>query len=703
MISKYIRLILSLSVSVITFIVYLLTLAPTVWFIDAGELAAVASTLGIAHPTGYPLFTLVGHLFSLLPISSSEIYKLNLMSSVFCTLAVFMFFYLLDLIYSYPSKDTSENKKTKKMSKHASQQKQQINSIIKYGIITASCFLLAFSKTFWGAANSVEVYPIHVFFIITLMYVFLNAVLSPVRVTDENQMSFAKNNRYYLLFALLLGLSFTNHMTTILLAPACITMFIFANRNQKGNAVKLLVFMAVCFIIGFSLYLYLPIRANQDPIFLWGNPYNFERFYWHLTGKQFSVWIFSAQGSVTVFLILLGTLLGLSIYGYQKKNSLNPNYHFAVFAAIAVISYLFLTSANEVVSKQFNTFSSSLWTEFGKGIILLAIPGVYRLSRFNIKIFYFTLLTFFGCMLYSVNYDIHDIYSYFLLSYITIAVWIGFGIYYIYELLITQLNDNYKKVAFAIVSVLIALSPLVSNYAVNDESKNYYIEEYTMNIFRNVEPNGIVISTQWDFWLSASWYYHFVKHIRPDIVVIDRELLRRSWYFTFLERNYPEIYKNSKAEIEKFLPELYKFEHGIPYDQQSIMKIFTDMTASFVNNNPGRKVYITWEIDQNKQEPVASNYLRIPEGLLFRLAKADELKNNVLPDYKVYDFTFTPTRIKDYYHETLMQSYAFMLTSSANYLINMDRIEEAKKYIELALTANPNFPQALDLKRRYNL
>ena len=76
---------------IVSIAVYIKTLAPSVWFIDSGELSAVASTLGIAHPTGYPLFTLIGHLFSMLPVSSSQIYNLNLMSAFFCSLAVFMF------------------------------------------------------------------------------------------------------------------------------------------------------------------------------------------------------------------------------------------------------------------------------------------------------------------------------------------------------------------------------------------------------------------------------------------------------------------------------------------------------------------------------------------------------------------------------------------------------------------------------------
>ena len=81
----------------------------------------------------------------------------------------------------------------------------------------------------------------------------------------------------------------------------------------------------------------------------------------------------------------------------------------------------------------------------------------------------------------------------------------------------------------------------------------------------------------------------------------------------------------------------------------------------------------------------------------------DQLKNNQVTDYKVYDFKFTPAAPKDYYYETLMRSYAMMLTASASYLITTGRIDDAKKYIELSLTAVPNFPQAIELKKKYNL
>ncbi len=704
---KKLTYIFGLAAALIAFSVYLMTLAPTVWFIDSGELAAVATTLGIAHPTGYPLFTIIGHIFSMLPIGSSEIYRLNLMSSFFCALGIFVFFLLMKYLLSKGEESSTikvPDKNKNQTKSPATQVKEKLISlpnIIVYSAAGFASLVLAFSKTYWGAANSVEVYPIHVFFLVTLMLVFLKAIFNTKRNNSDG--TFITQNKYYLIFAFMLGLSFTNHLTTILLAPACLTLFFYTNLNDKQRLYKLLGFMAICFVVGFSLYLYLPIRAGMNPTFIWGNPFNFERFYWHITGKQFSVWIFSAQGSIPAFLILTGTTIGLSIYGLVKQKTINKNLHFIFFLIICILGYMLISGSAQIVNDQFKKFSASLWGEFGTGLILLSIIGIYYLSRFNPKLFYFTFLTFFGCVFYSINYDINDIYSYFLLAYITLAVWIGFGGVFIYTQMVEFLKTNVQKAVFGIAIVLLSLVAINTNYAGNDESKNRYVEEFTMNIFKNAEPNSIIISSQWDFWVSASWYFHFVKNIRADIVVIDKELLRRSWYFKFLENNYPEVYNNSKAEIERFLPELYKFEHNIPYDTKSIMKLFEEMMTSFVKNNPNRRSYITWEIENNKNEPFAQDFTRVPDGLLFRMVPKDKLKNNQVDDYKIYDFAFTPVAPKDYYYETLMRSYAMMLTGSASYLLSAGRTEDAKKYLELALIAMPNFPQAVELKKKNNL
>lgn len=711
---KSYNLVLSILTALAAFVVYIMTLAPTVWFIDSGELASVASTMGIAHPTGYPLFTIVGHLFTLLPFSDSEVYKLNVMSAFFCTLGVFMFFYLMKFVFSKQENSAVFSQPTQKKTSQPKTTSQQrsvpllalipIPFILQYGIVIFSCLILAFSQTYWDTANAVEVYPIHCFFLALLMLVFLKAIMdTKVQKDGAKGGAFIKENRNYILFAFLLGLSFTNHLTTILLAPACLTLFFITNYKDKKRMFRLLGYMTAAFIISFSLYLYLPLKAGMNPVFNWGNPFNLERFYWHVTGKQFSVWIFSAAGSIPMFIFLLASLIGLSVVGLKKSKTLNGYYHFGVFIIMALLGYLLLSNATDIVSGQFKKFSGSLTNEFGAGIFLLAFLGCYRLSRFNITVYYFTVLAFFGCLFYSVNYDIHDIDSYFLLSYVTLVIWIGFGAYFIAEKAGTFLKTTGSQIAFSIVLVLLAIVPLKTNWEINDESKNYYVEQYTMNIFKNIENNGIVISSQWDFWVSASWYYKFVKKIRPDITVIDKELLRRSWYYKFLEKNEPEIYNNSKKEIEIFLVDLDKFEHNLPYDTKTIMKSYSDLLTSFVVNNPNRKFYSTWEIDQNKQEAFALDYARIPNGLLNMFVKIQDYKSGNIGEYKTYDFSFTPVFKDDYYHKTLMSSYASMLTASASYLVTKNRLDDARKYLNLALSAVPNYAQAMDLKRKNNL
>ena len=55
---------LALLTAFVSFVLYLITLAPSIGPEDGGELAAAAYTLGIPHPTGYPLWTLFGWIFT---------------------------------------------------------------------------------------------------------------------------------------------------------------------------------------------------------------------------------------------------------------------------------------------------------------------------------------------------------------------------------------------------------------------------------------------------------------------------------------------------------------------------------------------------------------------------------------------------------------------------------------------------------------
>jgi hypothetical protein len=82
---------------IVCLVVMLRTMAPTVYELDSAELATGAATLGIVHPPGYPLYTLVAHLFTLLPLGDVA-FRVNLLSVICLTLAALFLYSLLVLL-----------------------------------------------------------------------------------------------------------------------------------------------------------------------------------------------------------------------------------------------------------------------------------------------------------------------------------------------------------------------------------------------------------------------------------------------------------------------------------------------------------------------------------------------------------------------------------------------------------------------------
>ena len=111
---KSIRIAVPAAAFLITFLVYLITAAPDVQFTDSGELAGVCTTLGIAHPTGYPLFSVLGYFWSLIPNPASNIFWLNIFAAFLTAASAAVFSILVMDVYRYRdfiSKRKSEQEK----------------------------------------------------------------------------------------------------------------------------------------------------------------------------------------------------------------------------------------------------------------------------------------------------------------------------------------------------------------------------------------------------------------------------------------------------------------------------------------------------------------------------------------------------------------------------------------------------------------
>ena len=614
-----------LAAAIAAFCVYLRTLAPTVDFIDAGELTTVACTLGIAHPTGYPLFTLLGWMFSRLPLAAEAVVRLNLMAAFFCAAGVFVFFHVVYIVLAQAVDAKTET-----------QGARDDTSLFFLKLASAgAALLLAFSETYWSQAVAVEVYSLHLFLLAVVSLTFLRAILAGERQRG-GRVSGARIHAgaRWSLFAFCLGLAFTNHMTTILLAPAFITLY-FSVSGWNRAAWRRIGLMVLPFLAGLSVYLYLPFRATGSPTMIWGNPVTAERFFWHVSGKQFRVWLFSSAG---------------------------------------------------VAVKQFRYFLDTLPSEFAYVGLLLAAAGVIILWRAHRKLAIWSALLFAGCVAYSINYDIHDIDSYFLLSYFTMALWMGCALFAAARWLHAHITR--RGAVIAAICTGISLVPLFYHFRNADESDNFLVEDYTSNVFASLRPNALILSTQWDFWVSASYYYQIVKGVRPDAVVVDKELLRRSWYFLQLEHRYPSLVRDSRPEVDAFLSELDKFEHDLPRETYlPIQSRYVGMIRSFIARSMvTRPVYVTLEIEPE----LTAGYQRVPEGLAYRL-----YPDTLFHPSDVPAFTYRPYARSGRLEDMVKQLYSrAFIARGEYYLVRGHDSEAAERAFQASLSYDPANPIA---------
>jgi hypothetical protein len=247
---------------------YFLTLSPTLSFIDSGELAAVCSTLGIAHPPGYPLYTIWGRIFSFLPIGE-PIYRFNLMASFYVSLTnviVFLSLLLVSDIFS----------------------PKELKTKFKILAATLIAILFSFSPILWSQAITNEVYSLNIF--LCSLIIFVALCLFKENQVNPNSDKPVSPLIYFL--AYLVGLSSGNHLLSLLLLPALIFLLI-TSGDRKIYHFKFLILILGVLILGVSIYLYLLIRSSLNPPLNWGDPSTWVNLRNHLSAKIYQSYMFS--------------------------------------------------------------------------------------------------------------------------------------------------------------------------------------------------------------------------------------------------------------------------------------------------------------------------------------------------------------------------------------------------------------------------
>jgi hypothetical protein len=306
---------LPLIVFLCAFALYLRTLAPSVaeLFDDSLEFQLVGYKLAIAHPTGYPFYTLILKLFTLLPVGEIA-YRTNLSSAILGAVAV-------ALVYRIVLK---------------------LTDAILPSLLSAAA--LAVTPVFWSQAVITEVYA-------------LNAVLiaATILFVVARQVPPAAGRADLWPSALLAGLMLTHHRTGMLILPA-VALYLWLSSDRSWRA---LLSQAVtrrslaAFLLPLTLYAYLPLRggigsmdgtyqntpegflrwitAGAYNIFLTGNPLNVHydaAFFFQLFLDQFGwlglifavigmVWLLNRRTHVGLFLLMAFSIYLLFVVSYH--------------------------------------------------------------------------------------------------------------------------------------------------------------------------------------------------------------------------------------------------------------------------------------------------------------------------------------------------------------------------------------------------
>jgi len=306
----------------VSFATYVYTLQPTVGLEDSGELICGAYKLGVPHPPGYPMWSILSKLFTFIPVGDVA-YRVNLLSAMCSALAAGMIALVLaktaDIFFSKLEEELETHHLHPAFEKFGLTTPRLVNSLCAI----AAGVLFAYTPGTWSQATIAEVYALNCFYMALLVTLSLVFMFNP-------------HKRFlFCIIAFFFGQGFTNHHTLIVMVPSLVWLawvtkkdfeqfiilainavvwFVFARiifgsplRMYEFNGGKFFIWFVGLFIaylvishyvnkiffkyaewgkllgslyLGLAIYFYLPIASSSNPQLNWGRARTVEGF-WH--------------------------------------------------------------------------------------------------------------------------------------------------------------------------------------------------------------------------------------------------------------------------------------------------------------------------------------------------------------------------------------------------------------------------------------
>lgn len=256
-----------------------------------------------------------------------------------------------------------------------------------------------------------------------------------------------KLDRHFYIGCSLYALSFGNHLTMITLLPAIIYIVYTTNKKAFIDKRKILYVLLIIFL-GALQYSYIIWRsAASNPGYLEQEVHDLKTLLWYVTGADFKQQMFSMPFSTVI------------------SNMVS-------FVILLLKEYLFL--------------------------LPITIYGMFKLGKSPISIF--LLAAAFSNILFSVNYDIADIFVYFIPTYFIMAVFTGYGLNYL-----IQRYEQFDKLL-----VLVPILLLIINYSSVQQRENTEYTKQVEYVLNTIGDNGLVIEPYNNYHETMYFQYYLI-------------------------------------------------------------------------------------------------------------------------------------------------------------------------------------------------
>jgi Flp pilus assembly protein TadD len=684
---------LAAGIFLVAFGVYFSTMAPTVSFWDCGELIAASNILGNPHPPGNPLLTLLMRAFMVVVPFAEKAARANLVSVVSSALTVTVsFFFML--------------KALRLLFRNGG-----LNRFAMYAGAVTGSFLVAFGDTFWFSAVEAEAYGLSMFLVMTISWLTLHWY---------EHRGTAVADRTLIMIGYLGFLGMGVHPFSFIVVPV-VGLFLLLDSRVRTNVPLLLTgialfsiiydigdfifyaaaalivcvvgrlastspewrrrwsvsaWLALVALLGFSTYLYVPIRSSVNVAIDEGEPKDFKNYltFWNRApNNAFKEYLERKQYGSESMIARAFHRRG----AWNNQVLVHPHMGYGGYLLAQYFPWK-VGEAEEsesvvrhVAGKrlEFAPLYESLRNKVGTQMLLfllLQIPFLYggwlaykRDKRVGLYLLGLYAVTSYALIFYinfsdgtrmemrdyqawveagrdssnmppPVYMEVRERDYFFTPGFIYMGVLFGISAAFLLNWMTARARKAVRPVGVALVVLALAV-PVFSNYREHDRTGDYVPWDYAYNLLNSCRPNAILF-TNGDNDTFPLWFLQEVEGVRKDVRVVNLSLVNTNWYMHQLLDHEPALKLGfTHEQIDQLQPQPWRFKGpveislpntSIRYVLQPLpyLRVQDIMVLNLVQNNyPERPVHFAVTIGSDNA--MGLDQFTVMEGMVYTLVQ----------------------------------------------------------------------------------